>query len=191
MKIIENEIRELLFYNDFFDEDYELLTPNSRERYQLGLYDHFLNKKEVIENLENQNDSQWFRKAEANFLSFFEEVLTTESHVEFSASIISNIDFATSINTIDYEDKEAYIEFIKCYKECDATIFKVEKLNDVRLFTKFLTREMHHPTFHFEEGQVNLLSNFDLFYPIFFKNKKLVEKYCEIAKKHNLFVLKV
>ncbi len=176
MKLIENEIGELLLYNDFFDDDYELITPNSRERYQLSLYDHLLNEKEVEENLENQCDSQWFRQAEMKFLNFFEELLSTELFVEFSDHIISNLSLANTINSIDYEDKETFIEFIKTYKEIETNIFRITTISEIRLFTKFLTREIHNPAFHFEGGKVNLIPNFDLFYPIFFENEKMVKK---------------
>jgi hypothetical protein len=191
MEIIKKDNRKLISYNDFFDESYELITPNSRLKYQLGLYDHLLNEKEVIENLDKQNDSEWFRKAENKFLLFFEELIKTEIFIEFSESIISNTEFADTINSIDYENKEEYIEFIKCYKEEETNIVKIKKISEIRLFTKFLTREIHSPTFHFENGKVNLLPNFDLFYPIFFESEKLFEKYSKTANKHDLYILKV
>ena len=168
--MINREFKQgnLLLEKDFFDESGDLITPKSKKRYQLGLYDHLLNEKEIIEDLKAKDDSQWFRKAENKFLSFFEEIMINETIVEISEGILSNIDFATRINSFDYEDRENYIEFIRCYKRIETNIFEIESVNDIRLFTKFLTREIHNPTIHFEYGKVNVLSNFDMFYPNLF-----------------------
>ena len=191
--MINREFKQcnFLLEKNFLDEYGDLITPKSKKRYQLGLYDHLLNEKETIEDLKAKDDSQWFRKAENKFLSFFEEIMTNETMVEISEGILSNFDFANSINSFDYEDRENYVEFIRCYKRIETNIFQIESVNDIRLFTKFLTREIHNPTFHFEYGKVNLLSNFDMFYPIFFENDIQAEQYSKIAIKNGLYILEI
>lgn len=191
MELLKINKEKLLLHFNFFDENYDLITPVSRKRYQLGLHDHLLDENEVIENLKNQNDSQWFRKAENNFLSFFEELLEFETFVEFSDYPISNTEFAINLNYLDYENKEDYITFIQNYKSEELNVFKINKISEIRLCTKFLTREIFKPTFHFENGKVNILSNYDFFYPIFFESENLLDKYSAIAKKHNLYILEV
>ena len=59
------------------------------------------------------------------------------------------------------------------------------------MFFKIITRELDSPIFHFEDGKVNLLGNFDLFFPMFFESKLLVNKYREIALRNNLHILKI
>ena len=49
-----------------------------------------------------------------------------------------------------------------------------------------MTRELDSPIIHFENGKVNLLGNYDLFFPLFFENIELFEKYQTVQIDFNL-----
>ncbi|MBW8361093.1 MAG: hypothetical protein K0M56_02765 [Kaistella sp.] len=178
----------------FFDENFELITPENTLRFQIGLFDHFLDEHEVIAFYDSNSVDENFSKNEKNYLNFIEQVFQefpTEMFVEIEIKELSNFQIIEILNSLDYEDKNLWIEFIKKLDNANSKLIKLESKNELKMFFKIITRELTSPIFHFENGKVNLLGNYDLFFPMFFENNELADKYREIALENNLHILKI
>lgn len=193
MKLIDK--KDIPFtIKSFFDENFDLITPENTERFQIGLFDHLLDEDEVIAFYDSNSVDENFSNNEKKYLNYIEQVfegLPTEIFVEIEMEELSNSKIIEILNCLDYEDKNLWIEFIKKLDNANSKLIKLDSKNELKMFFKIITRELTSPIFHFENGKVNLLGNFDLFFPIFFENNDLVDKYKGIALKNNLHILKI
>ena len=193
MKNKENNIH-LYTSKDFFDEDFNLITPRSRIRYQIGLFDHLLEENEVIDYYESNDDDSNFAKNEKKYLKFIEEIFEFSDlpiFVEFDIENLSNSKIIEILNILDYQDKNNWINFAKNINNSKSNFFEIENIDELKMFFKIMARESDFPTIHFENGKVNLLGNYDLFFPLFFEDVELLEKYQKIAEKYHLNILKI
>ena len=193
MKLIDNKDIPFAIKN-FFDENFDLITPENTERFQIGLFDHLLDENEVIEFYNSNSVAENFSNNEKNYLNFIEQVfenLLTEIFVEIEMEELSNSKVIEILYSLDYEDKNLWIEFIKKLDNANSKLIRLDSKSEVKMFFKIITRELTSPIFHFENGKVNLLGNFDLFFPMFVEDNEFVNKYREIALKNNLHILKI
>lgn len=193
MKNKENN-NNLFSSKDFYDEDFDLITPKNKIRYQIGLFDHLLEENEVVHYYESNNDDFTFAKNETKYLKFIEEIFELSSlptFVEFDIENLSNSEIIQILNTLDYQDKNNWINFIRNINNSKSNFFEIDNINELKMFFKIMARESNFPTIHFENGKVNMLGNYDLFFPLFFNNIELFEKYKKTAKKYNLSILKI
>ncbi|MDR2861582.1 MAG: hypothetical protein LBV07_03415 [Syntrophobacterales bacterium] len=194
MKLIENEF--LIKRSEFFDENDDLICPQNMMQYQIGLFDHLLSceENEVSEFYETNSIDKDFSKYENYFLKFAIEIFENSDcpiFIDFDFENLSNFDIIRIISSLDYEDKYIWIEFVKKLDNTKSKKIKLETARELKMFFKIITREEKFPTFHFENGKVCLLGNFDLFFPIFFATPELVKKYRQIANKNNLHILEI
>lgn len=178
----------------FFDENYDLITPVNTEKFQIGLFDHLLSEEEVIEFYESNSVERNFSTNEMNYLNFIAEVYEsclTQIFIEIEMDEFTNPKIIEILNNLDYEDKNIWIEFVKKIDSAKSKLVEIDSKKELEMFFKIITRELNSPIFHFEDGKVNLLGNFDLFFPMFFESKLLVNKYREIALRNNLHILKI
>ncbi len=178
----------------FFDDNYDLITPENTERFQIGLFDHLLNEEEVIEFYDSNSVEENFSENEMRYFNFIAEVFEsslTQIFIEIEMDELSNSKIIEILNILDFEDKNIWIEFVKKLDNANSKLIRIDSKKELKMFFKIITRELTSPIFHFENGKVNLLGNFDLFFPMFFENNELVNKYKGIALKNNLHILKV
>jgi hypothetical protein len=194
MKLIENKLP--IKQSDFFDNNDDLINPQNMMQYQIGLFDHLLSyeNNEVAEFYEVNSVSKDFSKNENYYLNFANEIFENSTYpifVDFEFEDWTNFDIIRIINSLDYEDKYIWIEFVKKLDNAKSKILEIETSKELKMFFKIITRESKFPTFHFENGQVCLLGNFDLFFPMFFATTELVEKYSQIANRNDLHILEI
>jgi hypothetical protein len=193
MKLIDKKNIPFTTKN-FFDENYDLITPKNTERFQIGLFDHLLNEEEVVEFYNSNSVEENFSNNELGYLNFIAEVFessSTQIFIEMEMEELSNSKIIEILNILDFEDKNIWIEFVKKLDNANSKLIRIDSKKEIKMFFKIITRESNSPIFHFENGKVNLLGNFDLFFPMFFENNELVDKYKELALKHNLHILKI
>ncbi|QWU15325.1 hypothetical protein SAMN04487895_10811 [Paenibacillus sophorae] len=63
-------------------------------------------------------------------------------------------------------------------------IIQIEDINEIELFLKLSTREIHFCDYIFNYGELMVRGNFDLSFPIYYKEKE----YLTIIEKNNLYV---
>ena len=189
----ENNIN-LSSSKDFFDEDFNLVTPKNKIRYQIGLFDHLLEQNEVIDYYESNEDFSNFTKNESKYLKFLEEIFEfyeLPTFVEFDIQNLTNTKIIDILYILDYQDKSNWINFVRNINNSKSNFFQIDDIDELKMFFKIMTRELDSPIIHFENGKVNLLGNYDLFFPLFFENIELFEKYQKIAEKYDLNILKI
>jgi hypothetical protein len=193
MKLIDS--REIPFtIKTFFDENFDLITPENTDRFQIGLFDHLLEEDEVIEFYDSNCVDGNFSNNEKKYLNFIEQIFESSPSgifVEIEMEELSNSKIIEILGCLDYEDKNLWIEFVKRLGNVNSKLINLDSKNELKMFFKIITRELTSPIFHFENGKVNLLGNFDLFFPMFFETKELADKYREIALENNLHILKI
>ena len=166
MKFIS--IKELPFkLETFYDKDDNLITPKKSERFQLGLFDHLLNPSEVSVFYDLNTIDINFPENETKCLNFISEIFrntSSEVFIELEQEALTNSTLINILNCLDFEDKTIWIDFIKLLHNSDSKVLKIESEKELRTFFKLTTREAFFSIFHFENGKVNLVGNFDLFW---------------------------
>lgn len=193
MKNKENNIN-LFTSKDFLNEDFDIITPQNKIRFQIGLFDHLLEEDEVIDYYNSNDIDSNYAKNEKKYLNFIEDIFkfsNVTTCVEFDIENLSNSKIIEILNILDYHDKNYWIDFIKHINNSKSNFFQIDDIGELKMFFKIMARESAFPTIHFEDGKVNMLGNYDLFFPLFFNDTKTFEKYQKIAEKHNLHILKI
>lgn len=191
------DINTHITLDKYFDEDFELITPANRIRCQLGLFDHLLEEDEVIEYYNRNDNLEFYSKNEAKFFRFFELIFEksspNEMFLELNTNEISNRQICEILLALDFEDRDIWIEFVKQLSTYKSHTFCFDSFSELKMWFKIISRELsnHDVLIHFERGTVSLLSNYDLFFPMFFSNEKLIKKYQDYAKKSDLNLLKI
>lgn len=67
-------------------------------------------------------------------------------------------------------------------------IFKVSNIGLLQTFVKLSVRELCLSNFFFLNSQSAIVGNYELCFPILCKNKIIFDKYCEMARRINLFI---
>lgn len=185
--ISEEEFKSLVnikINHDNFDENFQ-----NYHGVFLDVFNHQLTFEEANEFLgyfENHN-----LKYEDRFINFMRNAYELNKHapivVEVYFDEISSVDIIRILSILDYRDKIIFIDLIR-NNQCNFHFYLAMNEEIICLLTKLSTRELLFSTFFFTGASMAVAGNFDLSFPIFFKDKSLFDSYVKMAKESELFL---
>lgn len=89
------------------------------------------------------------------------------------------------LEVLNLEEKSMFLDLIDNIDK-DKVYFKVNDLNILDIIVKLNTRNMFFSTFYFLERELTLWGNYNLKFPLFFKDDEIIKLYTNIAKNNKL-----
>ncbi len=177
-----NSIRKIEINN--INEGFEKYTHGV-----LGTHNHGLTLGEVNEFLgclEKYN-----LRYEEKFINFMKKIYNLNKNkpiiVDFYLKNIDNAGILRILNYLDYDDKLIFINHIRNLNT-DSVYFLLDNEELIPFITKLSTRELHFCTVHFTEIPITVWGNYQLSFPVFFREDKDVKLYENTARENNLFI---
>lgn len=140
--------------------------------------------------LEHRDTSESFEEKEEDFISFFKEALKFNKGKIIVDFYIKNLEDESKeklLGGLGEKDKEILIRNIN-NREIKSVYFELENEELISFITRLNTRELFFCTVYFTENPMTIWGNYNLSFPMFFKEKYILETYKGLAKKHNLDV---
>lgn len=170
-----------------------LLEPISIDEFRKNVDIRFSNINDGFDNyssgmLEIIDESLSTEEKEKCFIEFFRvcyENNINECYIDFYLKNLQkeNIDYLLDSLEDKYKEK-----FEKCVKNLDrdTIYFKIKDVDYMDLITVLNTRSLFFCTVYLINSPVTIWGNYNLRFPIFFKDKNHIEKYILLAKKCGL-----
>ncbi|MCY6369477.1 hypothetical protein [Clostridium ganghwense] len=177
-----NSIKKIAINN--IDEGFKNYTNGV-----LDVHDHALTlaeSNELLGSVEKYN-----LKYEERFINFMKKIYNLNKNkpiiVDFYLKDIDNAGILRVLNYLDYDDKLTFINHVRNLNS-DSVYFLLDNEELIPFITKLSTRELHFCTLHFMEIPLTVWGNYDLSFPVFFREDKDVSFYEKIARENNLFI---
>lgn len=155
----------------------------------LDIFDHCLNENEAEELLFSFTEHNL--KNEYKFIEFMKLAYELNNNeciiMNFEFKDIDSSRILDILNVLDYADKILFIEQLRKVKG-EKQYHGINYTELIDVFTKLATREIYFPIFYFTKLPMIIVGNYDLSFPIFFKEKDSIVEYKEIAKECGLFI---
>lgn len=138
--------------------------------------------------LEYNDNYESFQIREECFINFFKEALELNKGKAIIDLYIKNLELESLerlLERLDERDKHILIDNIN-NKEIKSVYFELENKELMSFITRLNTRELFFCTIYFMEKPITIWGNYNLSFPMFFKEKYILEIYKDLAKKHNL-----
>ncbi|GAA0179813.1 hypothetical protein SH2C18_26230 [Clostridium sediminicola] len=130
-------------------------------------------------------------KYENRFINFMKKIYTINKKkpiiVDFYLNNIDNEGILRVLSHLEHDDKLTFINHVRNIKT-HSVYFLIEDKELIPFMTRLSTRELHFCTFHFTEKPITIWGNYNLSFPVFFKNNEDVNFYDSIARKNDLFI---
>lgn len=172
----------------------DLMIPENKIRYQLGLFNHLLNADEVSKYYDSNDDAVTFTINENKFLNFFTDIFFNAKLpiiIEFNIERLKNNTIIEILESLDYLEKEIWIEFVRNINNSTSNFYEIENETEIKMFLKLITRETYFPTIHLENGKINIIGNYDMFLPLLIDNEFDIKKLAYVANKYELHILEI
>lgn len=140
-------------------------------------------KEEVI--------SKNFKGIEEAYINFIKQCFTFNKGklvIDFYVNRLDSEAISKIVEVLDEKEQKEFLELIENIDE-DKIYFKVVNEDILDIIVKLNTRNMFFTTFYFLENELTLWGNYDLKFPMFFKEYDVLEGYKEIAKKSELNII--
>lgn len=133
-----------------------------------------------------------FEKLEKEYIDFIKQCYTFNKGKLIIDFYINRLDDGAISKILKVLDKNEQGDFLKLIENLDKEkiYFKVVNEEILDIIVKLNTRNMFFTTFYFLENELTLWGNYDLKFPMFFKDYEILKGYEEIAKMSNLNILK-
>lgn len=177
-----NSIKKIEINN--IDEGFKNYTHGVLDTHNKGLTLAEANK--FLGSLEKYN-----LKYEERFINFMKKIYKFNKNkptiVDFYLKNIDNAGILRILNYLDYDDKLIFINHVRNLNT-DSVYFLLDNEELIPFITKLSTRELHFCTVHFTEMPLTVWGNYELSFPVFFREHKDVKLYENMARKNNLFI---
>lgn len=155
----------------------------------LDVHDRSLSLTEIDES--SHSVEQYNLKYEDRFINFMKNIYTINKEkpimVDFYINNIDNEGILRVLSHLEYDDKLTFINHIRNIKT-DSVYFLLEYEELIPFITRLSTRELHFCTFHFTDKPITIWGNYNLSFPVFFKDDKDISFYDHIARENDLFI---
>lgn len=187
--LIKNHFPELLM--DDIDEALESMRLNYNHAL-LSNFEMILSKDD--ERIKLLSDRYYMSLQECKFINFIEEVFLDNDKKCIIKTDFFNMDYDTFLSYLNsgIDIKFQYIllhQYIN-FHNIKSEYFMIKDVELLKLFITFILKEQWISHFFiFPKNEICLISNYDQLFPIFFKNKFIIEKYSKIAKKCGVYLI--
>ncbi|MCY6354933.1 hypothetical protein [Clostridium sp. ZS2-4] len=177
-----SSIRKIEINN--IDEGFENYTHGVLDPHKKGLT--LAEANELLGSVEKYN-----LKYEDRFINFMKKIYNLNKNkpiiVDFYLKDIDNAGILRILNYLDYDDKLTLINHVRKINT-DSAYFLLDNEELIPFITKLSTRELHFCTVHFTEIPLTVWGNYQLSFPVFFREHEDVKLYENIARENNLFI---
>ncbi|WP_228568922.1 hypothetical protein [Campylobacter sputorum] len=187
--LIKNHFPELLM--DDIDEALESMRLNYNHAL-LSNFEMILSKDD--ERIKLLSDRYYMSLQECKFINFIEEVFLDNDKKCIIKTDFFNMNYDTFLSYLNsgIDIKFQYIllhQYIN-FHNIKSEYFMIKDVELLKLFITFILKEQWISHFFiFPKNEICLISNCDQLFPIFFKNKFIIEKYSKIAKKCGVYLI--
>ncbi|MGG5462082.1 hypothetical protein [Clostridium sp. B9] len=137
--------------------------------------------------LVHKNQEKPFDEKEGDFINYFRDLLTIEEAVIVDF-YIKNLDSESKerlIEKLEGNDKEIILRHIND-EEIKSVYFKLETERLMDFITRLNTREQFFCSIYLRKNSMTIWGNYNLSFPMFFKDENILKVYEELANKNNL-----
>lgn len=177
-----NSIRKIAINN--IDEGFENYTHGVLDIHNRSLT--LAEASEFLGSVEKYN-----LKYEDRFINFMKKIYNLNKNkpiiVDFYLKNLDNGGILRILNYLDYDDKLTFINHVRNLNT-DSVYFLLENEELIPFITKLSTRELHFCTIHFTEIPITVWGNYELSFPVFFRENKDVKFYESMARENSLFI---
>lgn len=155
----------------------------------LDVHDRSLSLPEIDE--ASHSVEKYNLKYEDRFINFIKKIYTVNKEkpimIDFYINNIDDEGFLRVLSHLDYDDKLTFINHIRNIKT-ESVYFLLEYEELIPFITRLSTRELHFCTLHFTDKPITIWGNYNLSFPVFFKDDKDVNFYNDLASESDLFI---
>jgi hypothetical protein len=130
-------------------------------------------------------------KGEEKYINFVKEVYRNNKSkpiiMDFYLKNIDEEGILRILEGLDYEDKLILLKQLRNENK-ETVYFKIENEEILPFVTRLSTRELLFCTIHFLEKPLTLWGNYNLKFPVFFKNSEDISFYDRIARENGLTI---
>ncbi|MDZ5252418.1 hypothetical protein [Clostridium sp. LIBA-8841] len=155
-------------------------------------FNNILNGLDTYSNglLEYGGKEKSFEEKEEDFINFFNELFELEEGEVIVDFYIKNLDKESKnrlLENLEGDDKEILKNHIES-DDINSVFFECQSKELMSFITKLNTRELFFCTVYLRKVPMTIWGNYNLSFPMFFKEKDVLEIYKDLAKKNNLEV---
>lgn len=166
---------------------------NIEESYSMQILDVYEQELDFYDNRNNKGFEEHNLKFEDRVFRFFEDVFKLNNNSviigNFNINNVENMKILYMLRDLDYKDSIKLINILRSHVRED-DVYKVTDFGILKMLLTLCTREIHFPSFYFDKSEILVFTHYDLSFPMFFKDKKNIGTYEELAKINKLYLRK-
>lgn len=128
---------------------------------------------------------------EKGYIDFIKECYNLNNGnliIDFYVERLDDEAIVKILEVLNLEEKSTFLDLIDNIDK-DKIYFRVNDLHILDIIVKLNTRNMFFSTFYFLEKELTLWGNYNLQFPLFFKDDGIIKFYDDIAKNNKLNIL--
>ncbi|MBL0387276.1 hypothetical protein JJB07_11500 [Tumebacillus sp. ITR2] len=165
--------------------------------FSVGILDQYpsqLSEEEAARLLNFEINSSRFRMTEKKYLSFFKAALDDNDHFPIYAyspklSKINGPELQLILSSLDRKNMINLRKLVCSWKqENQPEVFRITNYDQILLLIQLSTRELCFSNFFFIKSKSVIVGNYDLSFPIYCLDEKMLDTYSMLARNKGLFI---